>query len=123
MSKVCVVFGAGQKMGYAFARKYAEQGFKVVVSRRSEISAADLKTIGDDVTSIQCDVSKEDHIKSLVSKVESEIGPIHTVIYNAGTGTFKPWDQVTMADMDQGFATNTKGLLTVAQTVCFFGMR
>ena len=27
-------------------------------------------------------------------KVEADIGAIHTVIYNAGTGTFKPWQQV-----------------------------
>jgi len=117
MSKVCVVFGAGAKIGYSVARKYASQGFKVVVSRRSEISAADLKTIGDNVTSIQCDVTNPDHIKSLVDKVEADIGAIHTVIYNAGTGTFKPWQQVTMADMDQGYATNTKGLLLLAQLV------
>ena len=28
MSKVCVVFGAGAKIGYSVARKYASQGFK-----------------------------------------------------------------------------------------------
>ena len=41
---------------------------EVVVSRRSEISGEDLARIGA-VSSVQCDVTKEDDIKALVKKV------------------------------------------------------
>ncbi|XP_023345642.1 uncharacterized protein LOC111714714 [Eurytemora carolleeae] len=117
--KVCLVLGAGEKLGFAVARKYAQSGFKVVVSRRSEFSAADLAKIGGaNVSSAQCDVTKEDDIKALVSKVEKEQGPIHTVIYNAGTGTWKTWDNVTMEEFDRSFNTNTRGLLMLAKAVC-----
>jgi len=117
--KVCLVLGAGEKLGFSVARKYAQSGFKVVVSRRSEFSAADLAKIGGaNVSSAQCDVTKEDDIKALVSKVEKEQGPIHTVIYNAGTGTWKTWENVTMEEFDRSFNTNTRGLLMLAKAVC-----
>lgn len=115
--KVCVVFGAGKGIGFAVASKYATMGFKVVVSRRSEISGEDLAKIGA-VSSIQCDVTKEDDVKSLVTKVEADLGPIHTVIYNAGSGVFKTWDNITVEEFERSFNTNAKGLLMVAQALC-----
>jgi len=118
VAKVCVVIGAGEKLGFAIAKKYASQGFKVVVSRRSEVSQQQLKSIGA-VDSVKCDVTSESDVASLVEQVESRHGPIHTVIYNAGTGfIFKNWDQVTLEEFDTSFNTNAKGLLMVAKQVC-----
>jgi len=118
MSKVCVVIGAGEKLGYSLVRKYANQGFKVVASRRKEISAADLSSLGNNVYSIPCDVSQEADVKNLFSKTESDHGPVHTVIYNAGTGVFKTWEELTLQEFEAQFNINAKGLFMVAQAVC-----
>jgi len=117
-SKVCVIFGAGEKIGYALARKFANKGYKVVVSRRSEIPAAELSTLGDGVTSIPCDVTKQEAVQSLVQKVETSLGPIHTVLYNAGSFIFKNWENVTIEEFEFSFNVNAKGLLFVSKAVC-----
>jgi len=118
MAKVCVIIGAGEKLGYAIARKYVNEGFKVIVSRRSNISESELKSIGAS-GSVACDVTSQSDVASLIKKVESDYGPIHTLIYNAGTGfIFKNWDQVTLDEFDMSYNTNVKGLLMVAKLVC-----
>jgi len=117
-SKVCVIFGAGQKMGYSLARQWAKNGYKVVVSRRSEISESDLSELGSSVTSIPCDVTKQEDITNLVGKVESSLGPIDTVIYNCGSFIFNTWDKISLQDFEFSFNVNTKGLLMVAKAVC-----
>jgi short-subunit dehydrogenase len=49
--------------------------------------------------------------------LEAAYGPIHTVIYNAGSGTFKTFDQLSMSEFDRSFKSNVYGLLTIAQVI------
>jgi len=117
-SKVCVIFGAGEKIGYSLARKFAGNGYKVVVSRRSEIAAGELSKLGSDVSSIPCDVTNQESVQSLVQKVEKDIGPIHTAIYNPGAFVFKTWETVSVEEFERSFNVNVKGLLLVSKAVC-----
>jgi len=116
--KVCVVIGAGEKLGYSVVRKFASEGYKVVASRRRQIPEADLKNLGENVHSIPCDVSRNEDVKALFNQTEQEHGPVHTVIYNAGVGVFKTWDQLSVEDFESTFNINAKGLFMVAQAVC-----
>jgi len=43
------------------------------------------------------------------------LGPIDTLIYNAGVGTWKPYDQITVDQLDMSLKTNVYGLLTATQ--------
>jgi len=90
----------------------------VVVSRRSEIPAAELSQLGADVSSIPCDVTNQQDIHSLVQKVEANFGPIHTVMYNAGTFIFKNWENISVEEFEFSFNVNAKGLLMVSKAVC-----
>jgi NADP-dependent 3-hydroxy acid dehydrogenase YdfG len=38
-------------------------------------------------------------------------------VYNSGSGVWKTWDQIPLDDFEQGFRTNTKGLLAATQQV------
>jgi len=117
-SKVCVVIGAGEKLGYALVRKFANQGFKVVASRRKEIAQADLQSLGPNVYSIPCDVAREEDVKALFNKTEQDHGPVHTVLFNAGVGVFKTWEELSVDEFERTFNINAKGLFMVAQAVC-----
>jgi NADP-dependent 3-hydroxy acid dehydrogenase YdfG len=64
-----------------------------------------------------CDVTDPASIESAVASIEKDLGPIHTVIYNAGNGVWKTWDKIGMEQFDMAMKTNVHGLLKVAQVV------
>ena len=57
-------------------------------------------------------------MKQTVAQIEVDLGPIHTLIYNAGSGVSKTYDQITEKEFDGCIATNARGLLTAAQLIC-----
>ena len=57
-------------------------------------------------------------MEETVSKIETNLGAIHTLIYNAGNGIWKTYDQITEKEFDGCIATNARGLLTAAQLIC-----
>jgi len=64
-----------------------------------------------------CDVSKEEDIKAAVKAITEDLGPIDCLIYNAGSGVWKSWDQIPVADFEKGFQTNVSGLLVATQQI------
>lgn len=72
VNKTAVVTGAGSGIGAAVARALSEQGSQVVLA---DVSKDHLHAIEKDcnvVASIECDVSKEDHVKRLFQSVPPE---------------------------------------------------
>jgi NADP-dependent 3-hydroxy acid dehydrogenase YdfG len=64
-----------------------------------------------------CDVTDPASIESAVASIEKDLGPIHTVIYNAGNGVWKTWDNIDLDEFDMAMKTNVHGLLKVTQVV------
>ena len=84
--KVCVVFGFGPGIGAACARRWINEGFKVaIVSRNIEKLQAFENKHGASTKGYACDVTNRQQMENTVSKIEVDLGPIHTLIYNAGT--------------------------------------
>jgi len=125
--KVCVVFGFGPGVGAACARRWIEGGYKVAILARKmdklqafeEKHSADVEDVAKGYAKgYACDVTNRSQMKEAVSKIEVDLGPIETVIYNAGSAVFKTYDQMTEADFDSCVAINARGLLTAAQLIC-----
>jgi NADP-dependent 3-hydroxy acid dehydrogenase YdfG len=64
-----------------------------------------------------CDVSDPKSIESAVGAIETDLGPIDTIIYNAGNGVWKTWDKIDIDDFDLAMKVNVHGLLKVTQVV------
>lgn len=116
-SKVCAVFGYGPGLGAAAARKWSAEGFRVAILSRSleKVQAAAL-TIPN-TTGFACDVSQPNSISQAVSGIEKALGPIDTVVYNAGNGAWKTWDILEWDEFDSAMKVNVHGLLKVTQLV------
>ena len=84
-NKVVVVTGGAGGIGGAFCKLAAATGAKVVVadldSAAAQKLAEEIKGIG-----VQCDVSVEADILSLIEQAESAYGPIDLFMSNAGFG-------------------------------------
>ena len=79
MSKVAVISGASGGIGDACARRFSAGGYKVYNLSRTPSAA-------EDVTSIVCDVTDEERVKSALAEVHEREGKIDLVLANAGFG-------------------------------------
>ncbi len=90
---VLVTAAAGTGIGFATARRCAEEGATVMISdlheRRLLESAAELeKLTGVRPASQLCDVTREEEVRALVKAAVSALGRIDVLVNNAGLGGF-----------------------------------
>ena len=89
LSKVCAVFGYGPGVGASVARKWSAEGFSVaLLSRKMEKLEQASKDIPNSKGFV-CDVTQPESIDDAVSKIESDLGPIDVLVWNAGNGVWK----------------------------------
>ena len=89
--KVAVVMGASGKgsMGQATARRFVEEGAKVIVAaRRPEPLEALAAEIG--ATAVPCDISKDEQIEALARAAVDKFGRVDVAVNFAGINVQSP---------------------------------
>jgi len=84
---IALVVGAGDHLGGAIARRFAREGFHLVVTRRrGDLLAlsSEIDALGSSATAIHSDARDEEQVSELINRVESELGPIRVVVFNVG---------------------------------------
>lgn len=115
MPKVCVVIGYGPGVGDAVARRWSAGGYTVaLVSRNLDKLEAASKGIPNS-KAFACDATDSAKVTSTLSAIEANLGPIEALVYNAGNGVWKTFDQVTIEQMDLAMKLNVYGLLAACQ--------
>jgi len=114
--KVAVVTGAGSGIGRAAARRFAEEGARLVVadiSGRQDELAADL---GDDAVAVHADVTVADDVAAMITLAEERFGGLDVLVNNAGAGQERmPLAEIDEAMFDRVLALNLRS--------AFLGMR
>jgi NAD(P)-dependent dehydrogenase (short-subunit alcohol dehydrogenase family) len=91
---VVLVVGAGDGTGAAIARCFAAVGFVVCAARRNakalEPLLSDIRNNGGIAHGFSVDAREEDQVTNLFTQIESEIGELEVVVYNAAIGARKP---------------------------------
>ena len=90
---VLVTAAAGTGIGFATARRCAEEGARVMLSdiheRRLREAAAEIgKACGEVPASRICDVTREEDVRALVEDAITSLGHIDVLVNNAGLGGF-----------------------------------
>ncbi len=87
-----LVIGAGDSLGAALARRFAQEGLKVCVARRNEEKLAPLveriRASGGEVHAFGCDARREDEVIALFERIERDIGQLEIVVFNIGANVF-----------------------------------
>jgi NAD(P)-dependent dehydrogenase (short-subunit alcohol dehydrogenase family) len=96
---VVLLVGAGDAIGAAVARRFAEGGYKVCIARRdaakSQKLVDELTAEGRDVHAFSVDARQESEVQNLFARVEETIGPIEVCLFNAGSNVNKPLLETT----------------------------
>jgi len=87
--KNVVITGGAGGIGAAMAKLFAEQGANIVVS---DLNLGAAKKVADDINgfAIECDVSNENSVKSLIEQAEAHFGDIDLFCSNAGIANGEP---------------------------------
>jgi 3-oxoacyl-[acyl-carrier protein] reductase len=97
---VLVTASAGSGIGFATARRCAEEGARVMLSdaheRRLGEAVAQLeRDTGVRPPALRCDVTREDDVQALRRGALSELGAVDVLVNNAGLGGHAPVAEMT----------------------------
>lgn len=102
--KTVLITGGSRGLGLIMARQLVEQGAKVAICARDEVTLEkarkELVERGGDVLAVRCDVTDKQQVDAMVEKVRSHFGKIDVLINNAGTITVAPMEEMTIEDYD-----------------------
>lgn len=114
--KVALITGGNSGIGFATAKRFAEEGAQVFITgrRQAELDAA-VKQIEGNVTGVQGDVSNLADLDRLYATVKQKAGRVDILFANAGGGEFAALGEITEEHFDKAFNINVKGLLFTVQ--------
>jgi NAD(P)-dependent dehydrogenase (short-subunit alcohol dehydrogenase family) len=108
MSRVVLITGGSRGIGLATARRFAEQGDRVVVTFNSSPPP-------DDIVGIQCDVADSESVDAAFAKVEAEFGPVEVLVSNAGITNDMLLLRMNESDFESVIDTNLTGAYRVSK--------
>jgi NAD(P)-dependent dehydrogenase (short-subunit alcohol dehydrogenase family) len=116
MSKpVAAIVGIGPGNGAALARRFAGAGHAVALLSRKRDLSDRLATELPDARAFTCDVADAASVKAAFAAVAGELGPVDTVVFNAGAGVWGTVEDITPEGFELSWRVNALGALLVAQ--------
>jgi 3-oxoacyl-[acyl-carrier protein] reductase len=120
-SQVALVTGATEGIGRAVAFALGRDGYSVGLCARTpervEATVAELAAAGITAAGLAADVSDPAQVRALVAHVTDTLGPVHTLVNNAGIGILKPFADLTLDEWDRTMAVNLRSLYLVTREV------
>ena len=114
--KVAVVTGGNSGIGLATAKRFHEEGARVVIAGRSQKTLDEaVKTIGKGTVGVQADVSSAKDLERLYTTVSEKLGKIDVLFANAGIYKFAPLAATTEELYDELFDINARGVYFTIQ--------
>jgi NAD(P)-dependent dehydrogenase (short-subunit alcohol dehydrogenase family) len=110
--KVCVVVGVGPGNGAALARRFAAEGYRVALLARTTDTSGPLAKELPGARAYTCDVTDAASITAAFEAIAKDLGPVHTLVYNAGSGTWGTIEDIDAAALENAFRVNTLGLFS-----------
>jgi NAD(P)-dependent dehydrogenase (short-subunit alcohol dehydrogenase family) len=114
--RTVLVTGASSGLGNHFARIAANAGARVVAAaRRTDRLDALVRELGKNAVAVAMDVENEDSVIAGFDAAEKALGPIDSVIANAGMNVTGMALDLPASDFDRIMAVNLRGVFLTAR--------
>lgn len=113
--KIVIVTGAASGFGEATARRFAEEGARVVLAdveeERGKQVSAELSAAGCEVCFVRTDVARSREVRRMVETALERYGALDVLVNNAGLShRAMPLPELPEEEFDRVFAINVKGV-------------
>jgi 3-oxoacyl-[acyl-carrier protein] reductase len=120
-TSTALVTGATKGIGRATAFALGRAGYQVGVCARTGAKVksllVDLGKDGITAAGRAADVGNPESVRALIQAVTAELGPVDTLVNNAGVAIFRPFSELSLEDWDATMATNLRSLFLVTREV------
>ena len=119
-NKAALITGGAQGIGLAVARRFLDEGARVVIADKDEDAGDEaMSTLGElgAVRFIHCDVGDRLSVRNLVAATIDAFGQIDILVNNAGIVHAAAFLDLAEEDFDKVIQTNLKGAFLVGQAV------
>lgn len=114
--KVAIITGSAQGMGAAHAKKFIEEGAKVVLTDLNEEKGnAFAAELGENAIFVKQNVANEEDWKNVVAKAEETFGPVNVLVNNAGITMAKSITDTSVEDY--------RKIIEINQVSVFLGIK
>lgn len=111
--KVAIITGAASGIGKEIARRFAEEGAKIVIAdlmpQAAEATAAELSSAGHAALAVAMDVSNEAAVDAGIAKTVRTFGKVDILVSNAGIQIVHPLDEFPFAEWRKMLAIHLDG--------------
>jgi len=118
--KRALVTGGAKRIGRGLSLALAEAGSQVAITFRgsdfeAEQTVTDLHAAGVDAFALNCDVRDETSVKAAVEEAVERMHGLDILVNNAGAFETVALEDISVAEWDAMFETNTRGPFLVAK--------
>ncbi len=128
-NKVSIITGGSRGIGFATAKKFLQEGARVILTASTQASAekavAKLLELYPDapVSGIAPDLSSMDSVQEAFRQVVSDYGRIDILVNNAGVSESTPLQQYTEELYDKVMDLNVKGVFNATKAASAYMIR
>ncbi|MEO0487127.1 MAG: acetoacetyl-CoA reductase [Pseudomonadota bacterium] len=122
MSRIALVTGGSRGIGAAISKELKSEGYEVAATYAGNDEAAAAFTAETGIKTYKWNVADYDSSKAGIEQVEADLGPIDTVVANAGITRDAPFHKMTPEKWHQVIDTNLTGVFNTIHPV-WPGMR
>lgn len=121
--KVALVTGGNSGIGFAVARRFAEEGARVFITGRREAQLAEaVALIGGQAEAIQGDITRTDDLARLFETLGTRTGRLDILVNSSGVSEPASLEETTEEHIDRAFNLNVRAMvLTVQHAVRLMG--
>ena len=114
--KVALITGAARGIGLAIARRYADEGARVVIADLNEAGAEEAAaSVGRGALGLHLDVTRQESIDAAMAEIVTQCGRLDILVNNAGIFDLAPIAEITRDSYRRVYAVNVEGLLFTLQ--------
>jgi NAD(P)-dependent dehydrogenase (short-subunit alcohol dehydrogenase family) len=114
---VAVVVGVGPGNGQALGARFAQEGYSVALLARDREKLLSMAEDMPHARAYSCDVTDSASVRETFDAIRRELGDVDVLLYNAGSGVFADFDQVTAEQFEDSWRVNSMGAFLCAKQV------